>query len=391
MDQERDTIGNDKSSRRERFWRENTPTEFGSGGKLPGRDMNPVPSNPVPSNPVHPSGEALPVLFELPDQTPEARQKRRESTQFRLHHAHTGPPASHVDPPSGNHSHLVHSGPKSPTDSDSPHPDSDVVPGESDHRLASPPTADVFPEPDHKIAAYHDDSPSWSDNIKKASWAARSAVVLVMLAMVTLAFFSGRGLRPTSSLRSNETLLSDSEMDADALDESTVVMIDDIHTLGDFNDTADQDILDAITSLPSEEMLPQEFEPASHHELPSYITNAPDQMVAGKLGEPSVSIPSTEYTNNQNLAGFPNTANEIAVPPLDRPTESIVAFREPGPTGPGLMGTGNTFVHDNLPSGMDDRLRLEDGLRYSDTPLAIGNFLEILKAWEETDMQSPPQ
>ena len=120
MDQQRDTMGKAKRSRQ----------DFGET-------------------------ESLPTLFELPDRTPEHRNKQRHSAQVAVHQAHSGPPAGHVDPPSGNHSHLR---PHGPTPPDQPNA---TLPGQHadwdlDHAATpkprNPEPDDVF-DPDTKLAA----------------------------------------------------------------------------------------------------------------------------------------------------------------------------------------------------------------------------------------------
>lgn len=407
MDQERDTIGNDKSSQRKRFWRENPPLDLGSGGGK--RDNRPIAEgaskgfHEIPAADSPPMSEPLPILFELPDRTPEAVRKRKESPQFSLHNAHAGPPASHVDPPSGNHSHLVHTGPTSPAGSDSIDADSDTSDVHGDPRLMHAPHGETLPEDDHKVAAYHDETMSWSENAK-SSWVVRSAVVFLMLAMVTLAFFSGRGLRP-SGPQTGESLLSETDSGSVKVDESVVVMIDDIATLEDLasatgnasatdysSDSPGQEILDAIANLPPDEsafpaipmadLLPEAFQQPADADLPSYIADSSKRLAAGTLGQPSASAPHDDAVSGQTFPTVDIAAANSGVPAIAPSAEAVVAFRTPEQNG-----IENGVRSNDLPSGMNDRLKLEDGLRYSGTPYPIGNFLEILQAWEASASQ----
>ena len=419
MDQERDTIGNDKSSHRKRLWRDNSTPNPSSGretdkirpfDKNASKGFQKIHAADPPAD-----SEPLPVLFELPDRTPEDDRKRLQTPQFTLHNAHVGPPAGHVDPPSGNHSHLVHTGPTSPMGSDSIHPDAQLMDVQDELRLGDAPIDQAIPETDQKTAAYRDESISWSDQVK-ASWVARSAVVFLVLAMVTLAFFSGRGLRPGTP-QSGESFLTKTKSSSKSVEDSVVVMIDDIEMLEDLSspvgaeaadasavsstpapslqnssNVAGQEILDAIANLPQDEsgfpaipagdFLQEVDQPPAGADLPSYIADLNHQPKTGSLGTPSASTPNDDVASHQTFPSDEFNSDPSRVPSITSATESVVAFRKPDQNG-----IINSALSNDLPSGMDDRLKLEDGLRYSETPYPIGNFLEIQQSLDASQLQ----
>ncbi|QDV88042.1 hypothetical protein [Planctomycetes bacterium TBK1r] len=390
MDQERDTTNNAKRSRPGRFRAEKSPKVA--------RPSN-APQTPAPSyrgefqeipdptaERVASAADLLPTLFELPDRTPEGLLRKRDAARFSIHDAHSGPPASHVDPPSGNHSHLSHSGPISPVSSDSAmpggigqHSDSDPSPLE--------PSRDGSESPDEsRVAAYRDESMNWAT--AKASWATRSAIVMLVLLMVTLAFFSGRGFNKTGTTEDPSRL---TDADAEDLGETIVVITEDIQLM---DDSAAAEPPQTDSDNVSSTLIAQESHAADVSTEPvdaptSSIADAPTP--ASMLGEPSAVLPGEFDLADQDIPPAPS-ANEVPnIPPSFDSNQSVVAFRSG--ESPNVPPTAATDVDSdplpagNLPAGMEDRLRLEDGLRYSDTPYAIGNFLEILKAWEDSEQQ----
>ncbi|QDV46944.1 hypothetical protein Enr13x_68530 [Stieleria neptunia] len=406
MDQERDTTNNAKRSRPGRFRAEKSPKVVRPGD---------APETPAPSyrgdfqeisDPtsarVDSAAEPLPTLFELPDRTPEGLQRKRDAGRVSIHGAHSGPPASHVDPPSGNHSHLSHSGPLSPDHSDSAMPGGSAMPAGVDRRSDSDPSRvgsplDASESPDEaRVAAYHDESMNWAT--AKASWATRSAIVMLVLLMVTLAFFSGRGLNRTGTTEDPARL---TDVDAEDVEETVVMITEDIQLMDDAAAAeAPQAIIPDDRSAqiaqesPTADVPTETVDGTALDAPPSYIADGP--APAGMLGEPSAILPAEFDLANQAISSA-SAASEIPnIPPSFESNQSVVGFRS-GET-PNVPPTAATDVDSdllpagnlpagNLPAGMEDRLRLEDGLRYSDTPYAIGNFLEILKAWEDSEQQ----
>lgn len=381
MDQERDTTDSSQSSRRGRFWREYGPTAPPGDTASPRDVQKPahsLPPRPDEQQPRAPQSsgaadrldraeDALPILFELPDRTPEALERNRQSGQFTIHTPHAGPPASHVDPPSGNHSHLDFPGPTSPESSDSAAPNAFAAPDAPDQ---GPADASDERQTEERIAAYSNHSMSWAES-SRASWATRSAIVMLVLMMVTLAFFSGRGLNRFGG-GAGPNSLTDAE--ADKLGE-TVVMITDDYEVS--YDDADRDELDP---LPMAAAAPESTSLVDNANGGDESDFADSPSSAGSLGLPATTASVTEAT--ESFAGAVGENSQSDIPPIIGSNEAVVAFRANESTD-----IGSPDATDNLPSGMDSRLRLEDGLRYSDTPHAIGNFLEILKAWEESLVQ----
>ncbi|WP_372898321.1 hypothetical protein [Stieleria sp.] len=382
MDQERDTTNNAKRSRPGRFRAEKSPKVA--------RPSN-APQTPAPSyrgdfqeipdptaERVASAADLLPTLFELPDRTPEGLLRKRDTARFSIHDAHSGPPASHVDPPSGNHSHLSHSGPISPVSSDSATPGGIGQHSDSDPSPLEPSRGGSESPDESRVAAYRDESMNWAT--AKASWATRSAIVMLVLLMVTLAFFSGRGFNKTGTTEDPSRL---TDADADDLGETIVVITEDIQLMDD-SAAAEPPQTDPDNAASTQ--IAQE----SHAAVPaSSIADAPTP--ASMLGEPSAVLPGEFDLADQDIPPAPS-ANEVPnIPPSFDSNQSVVAFRSG--ESPNVPPTAATDVDSdplpagNLPAGMEDRLRLEDGLRYSDTPYAIGNFLEILKAWEDSEQQ----
>ena len=127
-------------------------------------------------------------------------------------------------------------------------------------------------------------------------------------------------------------------------------------------------------------------------EPPSYVVDDSSQpssgssSSAGTLGAPSESmLGSVEPLPESPSQSLPDPAVAVSETP---PTEAtlpapaiddasgMVAYRSDAAQQPAA---------DDLPAGMADRLRLDEGVRYTDTPYPIGNFLKILEAWEASE------
>jgi hypothetical protein len=367
MDQERDTIGNPKSSQKGRIWQGNSPSTPQSSRE---QRLNQPHSSPdrqgidattvKTSSPADLSSDALPTLFELPDRTPEHLQRRRERSQLDVHDAHAGPPAGHVDPPSGNHSFLDQPGPTEPTNSRSALPGADPLSSESGSANESQAATEGQVTPDQKVAAFHDHSSSSSEDAR-AWWVIRSAIVMLVLMMVTLAFFSGRGFRG-QGLPSDDRHVTDAEAAPETLAE-TIVMLDDPST---------------FPSASFKGLLPEPTALSGETDLPSYLADATLPAPSGSLGQPLA--PSLSNEPNATTAG--NLENPQDFPPIPSSPDAVVAFRAME-----ASVVENANNSDNLPAGMSDRLNLQDGLRYTDTPFPIGNLLEILSESEASEPQ----
>lgn len=370
MDQQRDTLGKEKSSRHGTF-----------------------------------DAESLPTLFELPDRTPEP-SKQRQIAQFAIHDAHNGPPAGHVDPPSGSQSHLRRHDPHSPSDPlgtlPGQHADGDSDDPASPNRPTPDPHDDAT-EPETRLAAYRDeDSMRWAEVTSK-TWVTRSSVIFLMLVMVTLAFLSGRGFRESSD-----------SADSDDLND-LIVITEDLEVIDELASAAetpsgndDSPITQPSTSHTPESQLAQQSHAdeesaaaggtdASVFDLPetflsdsveppSYVAElVTDNADASPEPESSLGAPAAVSDVNvaDNMPAVPDTGTlpeNTLSPSIEDVTDSVVAYRNPDQAADGTLGS------DELPAGMESRLRLEDGLRYTDTPYPIGNFLEILKAWETSTL-----
>ncbi|WP_182866271.1 hypothetical protein [Stieleria mannarensis] len=394
MDQEPDTTNHARSSRPGRFRPEKTTRDDRPGS--PAGDANPNGTNKThrhsggfreipapPAEPLDSPAEALPTLFELPDRTPEGLQRKRQGGRFSIHDAHSGPPASHVDPPSGNHSHLSRPEPFSPVDSDSALPGGTGDNSDLGHDPMGPPADAGTPMEESRVAAFHGAPMKWAS--AKASWATRSAIVMLVLLLVSMAFLFGR----SSNSPNDPSQLAD--VDGDELGETVVVITEDFDISDDPSSTGLSQQIAATDDVVTPEVATQENQTPPAETLPSYIAEAPTP--SGALGEPSALLPAEPLPSDalpaealpeeiaQALLDTPVTSatEDIpAVPPSLESNQSVVAYRT------SETDAASDAVSDPLPAGMEDRLRLEDGLRYSDTPYAIGNFLEILKAWEES-------
>ncbi|MDV6032649.1 MAG: hypothetical protein F9B45_21700 [Phycisphaera sp. RhM] len=394
MDQERDTTNNAKRSRPGRFRAEKSPKVA--------RPSN-APQTPAPAyrgdfqeipdptaERVAAAADLLPTLFELPDRTPEGLQRKRDAGRISIHDAHSGPPASHVDPPSGNHSHLSHSGPISPDDSDSAMPSGSAMPGgvgrrsDSDPSRIEPPRDGSKLQDESRVAAYRDESMNWAT--AKASWATRSAIVMLVLLMVTLAFFSGRGFNKTGTTEDPSRL---TDADAEDLGETIVVITEDMPVMDDSAaaEPPQTDSDNASSTLIAQESHAADVSIETVDAPASSIADAPTP--ASMLGEPSAVLPGEFDVADQDIPHAPSASEVPNIPPSFDSNQSVVAFRSgESPSVPPTAATdidSDPLPAGTLPAGMEDRLRLEDGLQYSDTPYAIGNFLEILKAWEDSE------
>ena len=396
MDQDKDTINRAKHPRGRRHWLADDAPAAPQSAEAEPEAMPEIP----------------PTLFELPDRTPEALQKPKESPHFMVDEAHSGPPACHVNRPPGDFSEIEpppapEPSPFGPATPLVERPPSDVG---SDHsypvRIDSHP--DAIPDPEHRIAAFHDQS-STEDFRAKPAWGVRSAITLLVLAMVTLAYFSGRRSRPGKTeddpervaATSGDEVLIDVAADFESEPETSFDAKSDDPNADPLASEVlvTEDILTEVASLPDSEDEAAKVE-ASEAEtsaaVPSYVAEAsidsrnPDfaadidssfsqasseRSPDTALGEPSLSDESASFVSGlyeMESVGFPN--------PLEN-GDATVAYR----TNAGAEDLPEPA--DDLPAGMDDRLRLEDGLRYTGTPYPIGNFLEILRNWEASDQQ----
>jgi hypothetical protein len=199
-----------------------------------------------------PLQDAPPTLFELPDRTAKSSPPPTPATnprpfklqelsgasgqyasgqyasgQYEIHDAHAGPPAGHVDPPSGNHSILAAVDPFTP---DSSAPQSDLAPVQDSSEQSRRDRSEAWrvdpdDSPEHNIAARgdwaagdgaagdgaagdwaagdgasgngNDDAPIERDGATATrpatwTWGGRAAVVSLMLFVGTVSFLSGR-------------------------------------------------------------------------------------------------------------------------------------------------------------------------------------------------------
>lgn len=405
MDQERDTTDNARSSRRGRFWLENAPAdaEMDENSKRVRPSARQAAASfeeisPQEAAQADPIDEAFPTLFELPDRTPEALRKKRESSQFAIHDRHSGPPANHVDPPSGDHSHLGPIGPNAPNDSDraAPRQPPQADPSPAEPAPTSESATDFEPpaiaaryirfdeqsahEPATTGAAVAASNPATAT--VRTAWSSRSAIVMSVLAMVTLAFFTGRGLHQWRGPSEDPTL---SDADLGDLDETIVIITEDTQGAEALADS----IISEPPSYIAQAPVPDELDDLAKVEE---IAATVEPTKAGELGQPTASV-SLDNTIAATLASENMTSEKTPeLPAAIEPNESVVAFRANESENTDSKNTAATSTDiaandDALPQGMDSRLRLEDGLRYSDTPHAIGNFLEILKAWEASEQK----
>lgn len=287
-----------------------------------------------------------PTLFELPNLDPLAPfspQPPIEDTQHVLHNSHQGPPAGHFDPPSGNQIGRERR-PSNPAPSDAidsaaaRHADANVAPTESDFT----PTDDT-------------------------SWIGRSALVILMLVLVTLAFVAGQTL---TQFRDRDAT-SESKLADDAGEGASTSQL--------ATSTSATTVADAEYETEMETVEP-----------PSYIAGPLEAKIAAKSNRANTaSNPLT--LGEPTIAGADSTAVNPLPEPIPNSHGAVVGFRS-SPTQPvehstapttGVPTLGVPMTADemagaplaDLPSGMDDRLKLEDGYIRSETPFSIENFL----------------
>ncbi|MEO1528419.1 MAG: hypothetical protein AAFX06_23600 [Planctomycetota bacterium] len=351
MDQEPDTTGHPPSSphfRGERRPRAARPAD------QPAREAVQRPHLQAPPEP------ELPTLFELPNLDPLAPFSPApavDETQHVVHNRHSGPPAGHVDPPSGNQI------PRDQVPSEPEPGDSLEFAGtreESRFDEESGPKAEDFrPAADVKL--------SGSMQRADGSWGGRSALVILMLVMVTLAFLAGRSL----------TRLRDATSESMIADEPP-------------------------QSLQGRDQVFADAEYESEMSVPSYIAEAetvPEvptmgpigiqtETQSGQTGSPTLTLgePTTAIVESTSDNPFPG--------PIQTPPESVVTFRTDDSANVPAATIPTTPLAD-LPSGMNDRLKLEDGYVESNTPFSIEDFLSeeglrMIDSLNQAKAQSAP-
>ncbi|OYP30322.1 hypothetical protein [Rhodopirellula sp. MGV] len=369
MDYERDTTESGKNTR---------PSRGGADSNPP----RPAPLNqnhqlhePASQEPTLPLGNAsgdIPTLFELPDCTSEGTKRRQSSRTvlYDIHTPHSGPPAGHIDPPSGNFSKLSAPPPHSP---DGHAPSIDFV----DLDQAEEAFGDVTQHESNneRIAAHSGSAKSRWANIPQPKWKTRAGIVVIACVLTSLSYFVGKLSRSPEPIDDSIPGLMISE------DQSTEV---DTNTL-------QVSPADPMTEPPRESptvggIVNASAAPAPH---PSY-----DQTTEVQPSLPTPATASAAAVGGENF--FPaNSAGPIASTTpnaidsafnessnargFGNSTDRVVSYRETTPTN-------NPYGND-LPSGMADRLELDDSLHYTETPHPIGNFLDILKVWEESELR----
>lgn len=407
MDYERDTTENGKSARRN--WRRGKPTSNPSSDSVPAPPIEPSPA------PEQPSGE-IPTLFELPDCTSEGIHRRQEAQMhlYDLHRPHSGPPASHLDPPSGNFSKLTSPTPHTPEGTT---PSLDIIDpclanGENADHVARSDTFESPDQPPERIAAYHpDDPPKWADSGRSA-WHTRAGIGVLVFALLTLSYMFGK--RSHTPQNDNDATIAELTISED---DSVVMIADEIletpdaveQVAADVSDAESSQIATAGVSPTDPTIQPSDVDPLSSQSTDDLLariadaaqsvpppTNASNEIVGApplpitqpsrdSLSAPITAPLSSPLTDDQTSAMESLNPESITEPQfgLDRSIDSVVSYRE------NTQRDESAAEHDehDLPQGMADRLKLEDGLRYTDTPYPIGNFLEILKAWEASELR----
>ncbi|MCO8123934.1 hypothetical protein NHH03_19475 [Stieleria sp. TO1_6] len=343
MDQERDTIGNSQNQQRGRF-----RPQLGESGP-------PYRRPPTPPQGTRPAAEPLPTLFELPDRTPEALLRRRGG-QASVHHAHSGPPASHVDPPSGDRSELQTSGPNSPTRSDAHASRFDFR--ALDDEAALPATAESVEPTESKRPAFFDGAlQEVTNNVK--SWGAWSAMIFLSLMMATLAFLSGRGMRSADSPEPRSQVSQVAPSDSGELSEFVVEITDDV-----------EGTLEKIQIGTGEA------------EAARMAAQQADSDTEALAQVPGFDNAATK-TNDDIAPGAPlDGLADQPVPPVAKATNSVVGYRSQDSSA----AEAEQSLADSLPPAtLSESESPSHEFRYSNTPHPIGNFLEILKSWEAAE------
>ncbi|MCC9599636.1 hypothetical protein LOC67_03610 [Stieleria sp. JC731] len=425
MDYDRDTTDSGKSSRRNRRGAD-------SASSHPDH-LHPhtKPLGPNPSGQGAPTGE-IPTLFELPDCTSEGESRRRASRTilYDIHSPHSGPPAGHIDPPSGNFSKLASTPPYTPdghapsvnfVDGDNPVPE--YGPSGTDHDQPAP----------ERIAAYHESAePKWADD-QRSVWPTRIGVTILVFILASLSFYFGRKSSPETSSEDSIAELAINEDDSIILITGESIDADSTNSDNPVEKVASEvadtdDNLSANTPPLPDTDLPAADQTDATEDLLARIAQAadedsvivqPDPQLENATSDGSVtqspvvdsaaayttlpgtplmdverSMPSsigmpTEYQSGSESApvGQPIVANQFfenantteqSQPLYGGAVDRVVSYRG---------DPSNDSLGNDLPQGMADRLKLEEGLQYTGTPYPIGNFLEILEAWEASELR----
>ncbi|MEM6469689.1 MAG: hypothetical protein AAF802_08965 [Planctomycetota bacterium] len=334
-----------------------------------------------------------------------------------LHEPHLGPPANHVRRPPDNQGSVRPQGP-APHVPQAAQPATSTAWGSTKHVVVNDAESSVKGRV--RTAAYHDEgAPAWSESAT-AKWLTRTTMGVGMIALIALGYFYGRGtFSQGDSTDSDQVAFG--EMDSEQMAYEQIVMelaVQEEHVEQPVADSeagngssphpetsvalrSNDEILADIGSLPDD----------TGRALSVVAEESSDNSTNASLGTPTTAT-SDLPTYSPAIPEFPDLGEDIpdspsgliegtsAGPrnpgPLDdvplgaSPLDSTVAYRaeqlsqvdELNLTNPGLKNETPNEPLADLPAGMADRLKLEDGLRYTNTPYPIGNFLEILEAWE---------
>ncbi|MEL6104458.1 MAG: hypothetical protein AAFU85_00415 [Planctomycetota bacterium] len=309
-----------------------------------------------------------PTLFELPNldplapfapQSPIDTQTPIDDVQHVLHNSHQGPPAGHVDPPSGNQIGRDQR-PSSPAPS-----------GAIDSAAALQREAMTDPtERDFKSSEY-------------SSWGGRSALIILMLIMVTLAFVAGQTL---TQLRDRDAT-SESKLADDAAETAADSHLAQSENATRVSDAGYDSQYETEVVAPGYVAGPLETKIAAQSRVGSTPANHPLT-----LGEPTIAVadstsadllPEPIPNSSSAVVGFRSSG--------DPPPEPSVASSRSMSGAPTTSSATSTAPLDDLPSGMGDRLKLEDGYVQSETPFSIESFLseEGLRMIAELDDPEP--
>lgn len=254
-----------------------------------------------------------------------------------------------------------------------------------------------------KVAAQRERSRLRWAEAPVAAWAARSAIGLLVFAMVAVAFLSGRGWRDqeqSADGRNGDATIVNGERSVGGAASVASADRDRIEIPGSpqaepevssgasaaVSGKAGEDLLvtgagsrsgrqrEASEQVAADESFADAAEPPSYvAQADTAATGGRDEAARGMLGaaEPSAETAAGNITS-QSMLDLP------VMPSLDE-TGGVVSYRD-------ASGKPEEAGED-LPIGMTDRLRPGNDLRYTETPHPIGNFLEILEAWEASERQ----
>ncbi|MEO1617472.1 MAG: hypothetical protein AAFV88_16590 [Planctomycetota bacterium] len=344
-----------------------------------------------------------------------------------LHEPHPGPPANHVGRPPGTHGSVRPWGPQP----QAPHV---AIPAAATPEQRAD-TNDAQP----RVAEFNDEAqPDWADSAQ-ATWITRATIGVGMMFLLTVAYYSGRGYQRIRE--ANEPKLVDDANVSPGDDVIVMVNPDDFESApqdqsppmetASVDDASFQDGSAApdssVAMRTREDVLADIDELIGEGEMggtaaearpdpmsdPQAITEIVNPVIAGSAN--AVDTTTEPATPQDGTLGTPSTATsdlpsfdpklpeipEMFDDPLGVYTEetplpnsgipgipdATVAYRNDFSDTPGTAPNADPTppLLEDLPAGMDDRLDLYDGLRLSRTPYPIGNFLEILEAWEASD------